>query len=584
MNADLRPGFNPLISPEACRAWLTSLPAADPVAVANAMASALDDLPDRGGMNALKVLEALRQPALQVQESLATRYADKLLPLAPQQAAALQAATGLSRRLADATSGGLAACIADQGEYGRLAALVHQRTIFWAVQAMLDYLRARQRPPDDLWNIAQNVLVGAGRAGLLDQPVRDSLHPDGRTTVTGTYVRALLLNLCGARSLAAREIEYASQIAVAFDRKATLSYRASDGGGDTGGTPPADASAKLRTLAIGRLEHTLDVSALSKSVGGRLADLNRGALFETPALVPAPTVAALRPLFGKLYAAWCSRTNLRRFPRRHRSEVIFFAVDPELMYGLMKRRPYAPPPPPKVYNHVEVANIFLDGSGAPFKDQNHTPETWQQMLGVLDCWQLVEESATGLSMQRGMHAGNAKVRRGQLAAIRLGAQGTAMIGEIRWAEQTSDGRIEVGIEMLPGLARAGAARYADASTIMASSGKAPSTAALILDNFRRAKAGARNTPAAAAAPSGPSNPMGLATALPSIDEEMLNKTGALTPLRGYTEQATILLPVGWAREGNVVEFIDGPTSLRLRLRALASRHGEFERMFFEVMQ
>jgi hypothetical protein len=65
---------------------------------------------------------------------------------------------------------------------------------------------------------------------------------------------------------------------------------------------------------------------------------------------------------------------------------------------------------------------------------------------------------------------------------------------------------------------------------------------------------------------------------------MLNKTGALTTLRGYTEQATILLPAGWAREGNIIEFIDGAASLRMKLRAIASRHGEFERMFFEIAQ
>ena len=583
MSAVSSTSFKPLLSPETCRVWLTTLPTADPVAVANAISAALEEIPDHGGMNALKVLEALRHPALQAQEALSLRYADKLLPLSPQQLALLACATRLSRTFADAIAAGITISLADSGEYGKLAPLVHQRTIFWAVQGMTEYLRARQHVPDDLWNIAQNMLVSAGRAGLLDQPVRDSLHPDGRTTVAATYMRGILLHLCGARSLAARELEYARQFAVAFDRKIEMAYRGIDGGTESGGKAPTDPAAKVRTVKLGRLEHTLDIAALAKSIGGRLADLNRGKVFETPALTPAPGTAVLRPLLGKLYAAWCSRTNLRRFPRRHRLEAIFFAVDPELMYGLMKRRPYAAPPAPKVYSHVEVANIFLDGSGAPFKDQSHTPETWQQMLELLDCWQLMEESATGLSMQRGINAGAMKVRRGQLAAIRHGAQGTAMIGEIRWAEQTSDGRIEVGLEMLPGLARAGAARYSDVSTIMSAADKSPSTAALILDNFRRAKAGIRKAPGAAF-PAGPSNPMGVATSLPSIDEEMLNKTGALTPLRGYTDQATVLLPAGWAREGNVIEFIDGSASLRLRLGAVASRHGEFERMYFDTMQ
>ncbi|CAN0417267.1 unnamed protein product, partial [Phaeothamnion confervicola] len=138
----------PLLSPETCRVWLATLPAADPVAFANAIVAALDELPDPGSMNALKVLEALRQPALQVQEGLATRYTDKLLPLSPQQSGSLQCAVRLARKLTDALSEGLATCLTDPGEYGRLAPLVHQRIIFWAVQAMLNYLRARQRVPD----------------------------------------------------------------------------------------------------------------------------------------------------------------------------------------------------------------------------------------------------------------------------------------------------------------------------------------------------------------------------------------------------------------------------------------------------
>ena len=47
--------------------------------------------------------------------------------------------------------------------------------------------------------------------------------------------------------------------------------------------------------------------------------------------------------------------------------------------------------------------------------------------------------------------------------------------------------------------------------------------------------------------------------------------------------ASIRLPIGFAREGSVIEFIDGPTSMKLRLRAIAARHGEFERMLFEIV-
>lgn len=577
------PDYNPLISADACRVWLNALPKADPQALVIAISEALGDLPSRGGMDALKVLEVLRPPVLQYLETLASRYADKHLPLMPAQATALTASDSLTRRLAEACADSIPASLAATDEYRKFAALLHQRTVFWSVQGMIAHLRARQRVPDDLWNIARNTLTSAERAGLTNKAVRDSLQADGKSSVAATYGRGLLLHLCGARSMSGREFEYTCQIASFFERKLALRVQAVGSGDiDQSAATSAD-SAKLKIVRMGELEHVLDVTALAQSVGGRLAMLNRGSMIESPTLTPPSPVPVLRSLFGKLYGAWCTRINLRRFPRRRRTETIFCAIDPELIYGLMKRRRYAPPPPPKVYNHVEVANIFLGAGEVPFKEQKPTSESWQQVLGLLDCWQMLEESATGLSMQRGVGAGNARVRRGQLAAIRHGTEGTAMVGEIRWAEETGDGRIEVGLEMLPGLARAGAVRYLEATAILQASGRSPSAAALIIDNFKRARTGARaDKVPERGAPHGPANPFDAPAALPAIDEQMLTNTGANPTLRNYSEHASILLPVGWAREGNVIEFIDGPTSMRLRLRTLVARHGEFERMLFDI--
>ena len=580
------PSYNPLISPEACQVWLAALPKADPQALINAIADALDELPGRGSSGALQTLESLRAPVLQYQETLALRYVDKPLPLMPAQAAALAASIRLTRGLAEACVAGIAASLADSGEYRRRAALLHQRTLFWAVQGMIAYLRARQRVPDDWWNIARHVLQSAMRHDLVASAVRDAAHPEGQSSVEATYGRALLLHLCGARSMSGREFEYTCQIAQYFERKLGLLTRVPASGSET---PPASSGSgdtRQKIVRIGELEHTLDITALARSINGRLAQLARGDMIESPPLTPASTVPVLRGLFGKLHGAWCSRTNLRKFPRRRRSETIFFAIDPELVYGLMKRRRYVAPPPPKVYNHVEVANIFLGSGEVPFKEQKPTAESWQQVLDLLDCWQMLEESATGLSMQRGVNAGSARVRRGQLAAIRHGTQGTAMVGEIRWAEETGDGRIEVGLEMLPGLARAGAVRFAEATTILKATGRAPSAAALILDNFKRTRTAARSgdgSPAPDTVPLGPSNPFGKVIALPTIDEDMLSNTAANPTLRNYSEHASILLPVGWARVGNIIEFIDGPTALKLQLRSIAARHGEFERMLFEIV-
>ena len=101
----------------------------------------------------------------------------------------------------------------------------------------------------------------------------------------------------------------------------------------------------------------------------------------------------------------------------------------------------------------------------------HTEETWEEARGQLEQWQSQEESANGMSLMRTL--GGARVRQGQLIALRLGDAGVAMIGVVRWAEQavssaanaSGDARIdpghtvEIGVQLLPGLARAGAVRF-----------------------------------------------------------------------------------------------------------------------------
>ena len=562
---------HPLSDPQACRDWLARVPAADPLAGVRTICAALDRIPGRGSFVALTVLETLRTQAARLLDALADRYADKALPLSDPQRMALDASDGLARQLANLCAESIAPCIAAPPEYRRYAALLHQRAIFWIVQSVIQQSRARQRVPDTLWQSAREAMRSAQRLGLADAPVRDSLQPGGQSSVSAIYARALLIGLCGARSLTAREFEYACQIACDFERKIVVIP-----------AEAADQVKRSKSVRLGGIAQTLDVDALATSLGGRLAALNRGQEIESPILSPPATPQALKGLIGKLYGAWCGRANQRKFPRRARQQTVFCAFDPENIYALMKRRPYIAPPAPKLYSHQEVANIFLTQKDVPFQGQGHTPETWQHVLATLDQWRLIEESATGMSMRR--QIGFARVRRGQLAAIRLGKDGTAMVGEVRWTEQigVDDSSVELGLEMLPGLARAGAARHADRSSITRVAGNLHSTAALILDNFSR---GNRAGPGAHPGQTSRNSAIGgifEAISLPDIDADLVDQKEA-APSRRYSERATVVLPAGWAQQGNEIDFIDGPAARRLRLGTVAARHGEFERMYFTVI-
>lgn len=561
-----------LIDRDRARLWLAGVAAQDPGSALDALTTALTGMSGRGSFTALTVLEMLRAPMLGWIGQIAERYIDKPLPLQAVQTAALVSADAACRALALAYRECAVASLADRGEYHRHAALAHQRSIAMLVAAMTQYLRAHRRHPEGLWTPAHELIDSALRLQLAEAPVRDSMHPEGRSTVQATYARGLLLLAAGARSITAREFDHVCQLALYFERKPVLI------GGRT--APP---EARVRRLREGAREDDMDVTELAKSVGGRLATLNRGEPVEVPALTPAPSAQAMRNLYARLYSAWCARTNQRRFPRHRRLQEVFCAFEPEHVYSLLKRRPYSPPPPPKVYNHREVANIYVTTAEAPPLDQSHSPESWRQVADGLERWQLIEESATGMSIAR--TAGRSRVRRGQLVALRMGDAGAAMIAEIRWAEEVPAGNgttVEAGLEMLPGFARAGAARYTDAAMIARSAGQSGSSPALIVDSFSRNRGGPKSV-----------DPLLSKTGrllsldepvpdLPDIDVDMVDRQDG-GPRRRYSQNATIALPTGWTREGSEIEFLDGAQPIRLRLGAVAARHGEFERFSFSLL-
>jgi hypothetical protein len=322
-------------------------------------------------------------------------------------------------------------------------------------------------------------------------------------------------------------------------------------------------------------------------------------MFDAPKLTNAPGVTSLKTLLSKLHSAWCSRANQRQFPRRARDEQVYCAFEPASIYALMKRRAYEAPPPPKLYDHHEVANIFLDRDAVPSANarragMEHSQQTWEAARTQLEEWQSQEESANGMSLQRTL--GGARVRQGQLIALRLGDTGPAMIGVVRWAEQASssaanasgDARIdpghtvEIGVQLLPGLARAGAVRYIGASAVAAAGGKGGSSAALILDHFSRTAPRSSSGPNTIIPGMVPERPTA-GDALPEIDASEIGEANEGGVYR-YSERATIVLPAGFSREGEIIEFIDGANSFKLRLGKQTHRHGDFDRLHFEVTE
>lgn len=595
---------HPLANAETSKVWFRGLATSDARAAVEIFSSALARVPKTAyqGVEAvglLQALETLRKPIHAMAADLSSRYTDKALPLSDTQRAAFEANVTLAYSLAYAYYSLIRDTLSAASVLHERAALVHQRALFWTAQAMLEHLRARQRYADKDWDLAQEVLQSADRHQLMDRDVRDSLQPQNVSSVNASYTRMLLLHLSGARSLAAREVEWMHEYAHYFEGKGELTYVVADTQGIVAGLPRPKEDEPVKAIHAGGLMHYLNVHALSKSISRRIGAMNQGQLVEAPRLSGSPTLTSQKSLLPKLHRAWCARANQRQFPRRPRDEEVYCAFDAPAIYALMKRRAYVAPPPPKLYDHTEVANIFLhrDASASVSARRAHveqSAQTWEEARGQLELWQSQEESAGGMSMVR--TRGGARVRQGQLIALRLGDAGVAMIGVVRWAEQATVGKsegdasdpghtVEIGVQLLPGLARAGAVRYIGASAVAAAGGKAGSSAALILDHFSRGTARS-----SAGGTSGPNTIIpGLVpereTAGDDLPELSLpDVEGADAGPYRYSERATIVLPAGFSREGEVIEFIDGANSFKLRLGKQTHRHGDFDRLHFSITE
>ena len=603
-----------LASVGSAKAWFQALPEADPKAAMDAVNLALSalletDFAGKSAANTLKVLETLRKPMATLSQELSARYAGKSLPLSDAQRAAFDANITLAWTLAYAYYCLIEACRPPSGGLGEHAALIHQRALTWTALGMEEHLRARQSFADDDWDLAQAVLQSADSRRLLDNEVRDSLHPSGASSVAAAYTRLLLLHLTGARSLTMREFECARELAHFFENKAALSYVVADSHGAAAEAPKADEGDQVRVVQTGDLVHFLDVAVLSRNLRLRYDSLAQGKMFERPVLTDPPALPALKSLLSKLRTAWCSRTNQRQFPRRTSDDRVYAAFDPMAVYGLMKRRDYVAPPPAKVYDHHEIANIYLrQGDALQRAQQTHNQETWNKVKQQLEIWQAQDQSATGMKLTRA--GGGTQVRQGQLMALRLGDAGVAVVAVVRWAAQTSskaraaaqeakddvgatDAKgaipnpgpvVEVGIQILPGLARAGAVRHIGARAMaQATAGKATSTPALILDNFTRAAPrpdGVTTKPAPT-----PVTQDVAGQELPEINSDAIDPADPADTqpeAPRYSSEATILLPAGWAREAEVIEFVDGPIAVKMRLGAVAQRHGDIERVHFRT--
>ena len=520
---------------EECRAWIETLPIADP---AQSQALLLERI---AGLNAtglpardrLAILETLRGPIHFAQGEGAKRFAGKPLPPSPAEESAFDACRKLWLALIEGYRKCLDACLADDPSILPEAATIAHRLL--AARAMLqaDLYRSGRRPDADHWRQIHGLYAAAERLGVADRPVEDRLRLGKLPThPAGAYAEALLLDAANPHELPLRHFEFmarwarrwASKVRV-LDAPPTLSTKAIPLCVDLASGEPADyrphAGEGARWLETAELRHSLKKRLVLLGEGRSPAELHLGD--DCP-----------QPLCGQLleqvYSLWC-KGNIIRPPQRQAGEgicAIIAGID-GIHYFVSGRKPFKEPERTsiqKLLREREAMALFGQAAqpAAAQPKPTHATEEWR----LDEHWLMQETGAWGLRISRPLAAAGRRIGQGQVIGVDLKDSKGYLLGIVRWALLEGD-RLALGLHLYPGKPEAAAVRGTGVNAAK--------------ESYRQAL----RLPAARAG-----------------------------------EPASVVLPAGWFKPDRILEVLaDKPQ--RIKLIGLLDRGSDFERAAFETL-
>ena len=452
---DQQPAF---VTADACRQWLLATPLSNAVQASALMLRQINLL-NRCKIEAferLAILELLRKRLLQAQEEGSKRFTGKPLPLVPPEHAAFDSAQALWQALLK----GYGLCI--EGEITQAAnkehlALVFQRAFATLAAAQIDIYRAGYEPSQEHWLALHKLYASAERSGVVTIAVDDSLRLGKLpSTPLATYIEILLLHLSSPHELSSRYFGWVMRWSRRWSRKARILTTPPALDGET--TPlcvdlNVGVPASYHSPEGGNLRW-IDASQLRRSLKKRLALLEQGVSPVELQLGNDCVQPACGKVLRQVYQRWCRGGVNRRHERRTRDAVCTLVGGVNAIYfQLADQRPFRQP------GHADDESLRRERDElatfdriAPLNVAKAAPvdnahlEEW----AVVEEWQLVDESATGLHAVHVVDGAVDRVNPRQLVAIKPPAAKNFLVGTLQWCMVTSDSRLHVGIFILPG--------------------------------------------------------------------------------------------------------------------------------------
>ncbi len=415
------PSIRPDAAPEfkdsaACAKWLQTLPL---VNVGPSHDRILGQLEQLNACNIapaerLKIMELLREPVTFVQKELSKKFSTRPAPLAKLEREIFHKVNALW----DSLSNGYQHCLpaVAGGASGVSAGLVCQRALWCTGQKLLACYGAYQDVGEREWKMLHGVYAFAEERKVAADGVAHPVRENGETNCVETYAQVLLLHLASPSKLTPRQIELISLWLESWARKISIGPAASAAG--DGPARRAPEGEKIRVL---------DIQEVGESVRKRVGLLKKG---ETPAalgLGEEVTASLAQSLLVMLYRRWCEEGQSRAYPRHGASGTAQICSGMAAVQQFVTGGTFRMPGASRELSQVQHEQIATLGRVATRQDERVPAANF-----VAETWQIKDESASGVRLQRVDPAATSRLVLGQLLGIRLADAKAFLLCTVRW--------------------------------------------------------------------------------------------------------------------------------------------------------
>jgi cyclic-di-GMP-binding protein len=469
----------------------------------------------------LKIMELLREPVTFVQKEYAKKFASRPAPLAKPERDVFQSVIALWDALADGYRHGLQAVAG--GASGMNVALLCQRVLWCTGQKLVALYEVYRDIDARDWEALHRAYGFAEEKGVGTQDAAHPVRKGKQTTCAETYAQILLLDLASPSKLTARQIELISGWLEYWADK--VSFTRTRGTAEEAVSPLAvdlaSGAGASRRSEQGDAVRYLDLGDIGKSLRRRVSLLRKG---ESPAslgLGEDVTATLAESLLVMLYRRWCEDKQSRAMPRRSVAGTAKICSGMAAIHYFVTGRPFRPRGGTRELSKAEHEQIATLGRIATHRENDAAPAA----DFASEDWQMKDESASGLRLERSDPNAGSRLVVGQLLGIRPPDAKGYLLCTVRWLSVSAQFDLCIGVQILPGV------------------------------------------------------PVGIAIRPPGGAAEPAQAL-LLPAMVALKTPDTLVLPAGWFKPQRAVEIL-GDAVLQVQLASVIDRGADFERVTFD---